>query len=87
MNTIVIVEVVSTVSVTVDKSKFTPEFLEEFKQNFQVLHTVGDHIEHLAMLVASGHIGPFTEQVEGYGRLDDMGIRLKVIDVESEALR
>ena len=74
-----------TVSVEVDESKFTPEFLAEFRENFQELETLDDHYEYLAELYATGRIKGYpSEEVEGYGKLADMGIKLLQLTCEVE---
>lgn len=72
-----------TIAVEVDESKFTPEFLAEFRENFQELETLDDHYEYLAELYATGRIQGYAHEfVEGYGRLGDMGILLSQVTCE-----
>ena len=73
------------VSVEVDESKFTPEFLTQFREHFFDLGTVEDHRQYLAELYATGKIGGrYHEFVEGYGRLGDMGILVNQVSLETE---
>lgn len=75
-----IVDVTQSVKVTLDESKFTPEFMEEFRRYFYPFYSLGDHAEHIAQLAARELLTPkFTE---GYGPLADMGIEAKVISGE-----
>lgn len=82
-----LVTVMLTVEVTLDDSKFTPEFFEEYEANFAPYGTVADHAEHLAWLHATGvedldtSLNPF---VEGYGPINDFGIRAVTKDTEVE---
>lgn len=63
------------VNVTVDESKFTPEFMEEFRKYFYDFDTVDDHIAHLAQLVIRGLVNQHSAFIEGYGKPDSMGIK------------
>jgi len=71
------VTVESVVTVTLDETKFTKEFMEEFNSTIFAADDLRDHAEHLGWLFATGRIenGEF---VEGYGSLLDMGIEAKV---------
>jgi len=82
------VEVTTFVEVEIDESQFTPEFMEAFRASFFPFHTLEDHIEHLAQLQARGAIGWIDSFVEGYGRLDKMGIKLSdpADDMETRVL-
>jgi hypothetical protein len=79
------VEVTQNIIVTLDETKFTPEFLAEFNGS---ISDWGDdlekHAEHLAWVHATGRedleyttaaTAPF---VEGYGPICDLGIKAKV---------
>ena len=76
-----IVEVMQSVEVEIDESKFTPEFMAEFRESFYQFRTIERHIEHLAQLEARGLSRDF---IEGYGPAEDFGIKMRVIDCESE---
>ena len=71
------VEVVQTASVTLDETKFTPEFMEEFRKYFYEFDTVEEHAAHLAQLAARGVIETPCF-IEGYGLSKDMGIEVRV---------
>ena len=90
------VEVIRTVEVTLDETKFTPEFFAEF--NSTITHKGGDdgdiewalrnHAEHLAWVHAAGvedleshSTSPF---VEGYGPAAEMGIRARVTEDQTD---
>lgn len=81
------VVVQSVVSVTVDETKFTPEFLADFQKSMYPLKSVDDHIEHLAQLYARGIHDSFSTFIEGYGPPKEMGIECKVTDVTEEIQR
>jgi len=70
------------VSVEVDESKFTDDFMQNFKRYFYELDTIDEHAEHLAQLETRGLIDD--NFVEGYGDLSEMGIKIKVNDIISE---
>ena len=79
------VEIRQTVQVTVDESKFTPEFMQSFRDSFFDLYSVEDHIEHLGYL----HAGNFIDQssfVEGYGYISEFGVEFEDMDYEVEVL-
>ena len=86
------VMVAQTVSVDVDESKFTEEWMAEFRESFYPFHCVEDHVKHLAQLYARGLVSNFTSLIEGYGAPSDFGISFcaidqedEIVDVESEA--
>lgn len=80
------VEVVQIVRVTVDETKFTPEFLEAWPEVFYPFTTIEQHMEHLAQLEARGLIGGGDSFIEGYGQQQDFGIKTEVIDQSQDIL-
>ena len=74
------VVVATEVSVTVDETKFTDEFMDEFRASFYRFFDIDDHIKHLAQLVARGIIDERSVFIEGYGPPKDMGIKVSVED-------
>lgn len=72
------------VEVEVDETKFTDEWMTDWRKTFYNFRTVDQHIEHIAQLEARDILNlKFTE---GYGPLKDMGIKAKVIDQTTEIL-
>lgn len=69
--------------VEVDETKFTPEFMAEFRQSFYNFQTIDRHIEHIGQLAVRDILRDFTE---GYGPISDFGIKAKVIDQTEELL-
>lgn len=69
------VEVTRTIRVTLDETKFTEEFMDEFRQLIFPAFDTRDHAEHLASLYARGDIDYDGDFVEGYGVIRDMGIK------------
>lgn len=63
-----IVAVTKLMEVEFDETKFTKEFIEEFKGFMYPFNDVDDHIKFLAELEASGRIG-YDKFVEGYGNI------------------
>lgn len=63
--------------VTVDETKFTPEFFDEFSRLMFFVDTVEDCIEHLASMYARGVIDGSTKYIEGYGSVAEMGIKFE----------
>ena len=76
------------VQVTLDETKFTEEFLAEFRKDFYNFNSIDDHAMHLAQLAARGvyNLSTFdkTEFVEGYGPIGEMGISVEILDQEQE---
>lgn len=72
------IDVTIPVTVTVDESKFTPEFLAEFREHFYPFHTVDDHIRHIAFLAATGQLGDLPSFIEGYGPSQEFGIEVTI---------
>jgi hypothetical protein len=64
--------------VTVDETKFTPEFLTEFSSYMFAVDSVDDCVEHLANMFARGVIDGDTAFIEGYGPVADFGIKFEV---------
>lgn len=64
--------------VEVDETKFTDEFMEEYRDSFYQFYGIEDHIEHLAELKARGvyELSKYIpdEFVEGYGPIGEFGI-------------
>lgn len=65
------------VEVTLDESKFTPEFMEEFREYMYDFESVEEHREHLAQMYACGLCDSYS-YVEGYGNLEDMGVEFRL---------
>ena len=68
------------VEVELDETKFDEEFLEEFRKGFYPFYEIEHHVGHLAQLTARGIlVTDFSgEFCEGYGYIDDFGIKTKV---------
>lgn len=69
------------VEVEIDESKFTPEFMQTFRDTMSDFETIKDHIRYLAQLEAQGFCG---EYIEGYGNLRDMGIKMELLSSDTE---
>ena len=78
------VEVVQTFDVKVDESKFTEQFMADFRKSFYEFYTIDDHIKHLAQLYARGLVTPFTRFIEGYGAPEDFGLTFTEVDQEED---
>lgn len=79
-------EVKQFVDVTLDETKFTEEWMAEFRSSFYPLTTVEDHAEHLAQLCARGLVDNYTSFIEGYGPPSEFGIEFAIVDSEIEVL-
>ena len=71
------------VEVEVDETLLNDSFMRDFRSYMFDLDFKG-HIEHLAQLAARGLIQSKGEFVEGYGKICDMGISVRVGDTETE---
>jgi hypothetical protein len=71
------IDVTQTVTVELDESRFTPEFMEEFRRYFYEFDTIDEHFDHLAQLAARGVIETPCF-IEGYGKSENMGIVVRV---------
>lgn len=82
------VQVAQDVEVTLDESRFTPEFMENYRKNFYPFNTLEDHAKHLAELAADGRIPLWNESafVEGYGALKASGVKLEITYTEVDLL-
>ena len=81
------VEVTQTITVTLDETKFTPEFMAEYRESFYDYNTIEDHAKHLAFLEASGMVSHGSAFIEGYGSMSNMGIKLVTErNVETECI-
>jgi hypothetical protein len=69
------------VEVEVDRSKFTEQFMAEFRESFFDFDSIEEHMLHLGQLYARDVVDN-GEFIEGYGPADDMGIRFKSISTE-----
>lgn len=79
------VRVEQIVEVSIDDTKFTPDFMAEFRRTMYPFDSVDRHIEHLAQLYARGVADEFSF-IEGYGPASELGIKFRQVsqDVESE---
>lgn len=76
------VEVLFTIDVEIDESKFDEKFMKEFRESFFNFNTIEEHIEHLGQLAVRGVA--HDNFIEGYGHPDEMGIVFTEEDWESE---
>ena len=72
----------SYVTVTVDETKFTEEFMDEFRQSFYKFNNLDDHMRYIASLAAGGTVFYGDQFVEGYGHIKDYSIDADVDDVD-----
>lgn len=78
------VGVIKTVEVEVDESKFTDEFMEEFRKYFYDFDDIDDHIEYIANLAVNGAFDSFKPFIEGYGEPHEMGIKANIVDTYTD---
>lgn len=84
--TTIYVLIKTTVAVTLDEAKFTPQFLDEFASHFFDFDCVEQHAEHIGQLAAR-EVHSFNkhlprEFVEGYGPIGEMGISAEITGTE-----
>ena len=77
------VHVTFVVDVTIDETKFTPEFMTEFRGYMYNVTSIEHHLEHLAQLHAREIDTGF---IEGYGLAKDFGIKFEDIATEMEVI-
>lgn len=65
-------------TVSVDESKFTEDFFQEFSKYMFPVDSVDDCIDHLGLLFARGVVDGSTKFIEGYGDVAEMGIKFEV---------
>jgi len=81
------VEVTQTIRVSLDETKFTESFMQEFRDLIFPAYDTRDHAEHLASLYARGVIeGYGSEFVEGYGSINEFGIDIELLGENTNAL-
>lgn len=80
------VQVTFEVQVTVDETKFSEQFMEEFRQSFFPFDVLDDHIKHIAQLAAREYIDGPSTFLEGYGPVGVMGISAKIASQEEEII-
>ncbi len=80
------VTVTQVVQVSIDETKFTPEFMSEFRESMYPFQTIDEHIEHLGQLFARGIANGFSF-IEGYGEAKFMGIEFEQIGGDQEITR
>lgn len=76
------------IEVTLDETKFTQEFMEEFQRGFFPFYSLAEHAEHIGQLQAREIIdltGRLSEFVEGYGDSAEMGINTRIAAFDSYA--
>lgn len=78
------VNVSQRVLVTVDETKFTPQFMEHFRRIMYDFYTIDQHIEHLAQLWTRNIVSENGSFIEGYGNARDMGIRFETERASTE---
>lgn len=78
------VKVAQWVEVTIDESKFDEKFMSEFRDSFYQFHSIQEHVEHLAQMIARRVYFPESKFIEGYGLVKEMGISFKMLDSETE---
>lgn len=74
------------VKVTVDETKFTPEFMEQFNSHmFDMGDDLDEHILNLAEKYVRGDAQGWEDDfLEGYGPLKDMGVRFNEVGLTTE---
>ncbi len=74
------------VEITYDESKFTESFMEQFNEHFHQKDTVSEHVEYIAKCYANGSIDDYKPFLEGYGDLEDFGVKLEIVGTESDII-
>lgn len=81
------VEVTQTVEVTLDETKFDQAFFEAFNRHFfDFDDSLDEHAEHLGQMFARGVEDEFSDFIEGYGPVKELGIKFKAVDCETDVV-
>lgn len=72
------VQVLTNVEIELDETKFTPQWISDFRRIMYPFEDITAHAEHIAQLATRGMLNK--DFTEGYGRLADMGIKAKIMD-------
>jgi len=76
----------ATYGIELDETKFTEEFMAEFREGFYPFFLLSQHAEHIAQLYARGLYDPFFDEfIEGYGKPSEMGIKVVFIGATTES--
>jgi hypothetical protein len=74
------VDVTFSVSVTLDETKFTPEFMKEYNEAYEENLDLDDHFKLIAYLDVINNL----DNDQGYGDPYEMGIKVSTVDVFEE---
>ena len=82
-----IVKVSYLIEVTIDETKFTDEFMEEFEK-YMYPADLNDHITNLAALTIELDRTDLSKEyfIEGYGDPKEMGITTQILDEDSHII-
>ena len=75
-------EVQQVVRVTVDPSRFTPEFMAAFSESINEKEDISEHMEYIAEMAAKGIVFSPNDFLEGYGILSEFGIDFSIESVD-----
>jgi hypothetical protein len=83
------VDITQRLYVEIDETKFTPEWLADFRKTFYNFQSVQDHVEHLARLEAAGIIHTQDRDcfIEGYGPAGNFKLQITKGKMEIDSCR
>ena len=81
-----IIQVTQTIEVTVDETKFTDEFMREYREYFYDFDDIDDHLRFLASQEAQGFVSHGSAFIEGYGPMNEMGISFNTTSLETDVI-
>lgn len=81
-----IVEVTRVVTVELDETKLTPEFMDDFREHMFNFNSIEEHARNLAVVAVNGLAEP-DGFIEGYGVPSEMGIKLSVDRPDAEVVQ
>jgi hypothetical protein len=75
--------------VEIDETKFTPEWLADFRKTFYKLNDITAHVEFLAKLEARGMIHTQDQDcfIEGYGQASDFKLKITKGEMDVDVSR
>lgn len=83
------VDITQRLYVEIDESKFTAEWLADFRKTFYKLNDIVDHVEFLAKLEARGVIHTQDQDcfIEGYGQASDFKLKITKGEMDVDVSR
>ena len=79
-----VVQITHYIEVEIDENKLTQEFNEQFNKTIGFIDTPEEHLVHIANYFAQFDEPYRNYFLEGYGPMNEMGIKVNWVDTQSE---